>query len=102
MKNDKATQAPSKEEPMAECKRLDERRQRRWEHCIDTAVGEVYRGLSAKGMRDIATRSEKRGADMEAQAYRQMADQADRAPKHNGEYCRTWVIYGVCPPWPHD
>lgn len=24
-----------------------------------------------------------------------------KAPLHNGEYCKTFVMYGNCPPWPH-
>jgi|GEM_PF-5877551 len=72
-----------------------------WRVYLIDAEGEIYRGLSAKGLKGIATRLESRGARNFARAYRWYAKHVEKAPKHRGQYCKTWVIYGNCPLWPH-
>jgi hypothetical protein len=71
-----------------------------WHDYIQTAEMEVYQGKTAKGLRRMATNMKARNKDC-ATAYYYMARRVDYAPRHTEKYCKTWVIYGGCPPWPH-
>lgn len=72
-----------------------------WRNYLLDAEGEIYRWISAKGLRNISTRLENSGCRSLPKAYRWYAKRVENAPTHHGRYCRTWVIYGNCPPWPH-
>jgi hypothetical protein len=72
-----------------------------WHDYIQNAEMEIYQGKSAKGLRRMATIIKRQNKE-KATAYYYMARRIDFAPKHNGKYCKTWVIFGNCPPWLHS
>lgn len=64
------------------------------------AEAELYEHPTASTLRRKAGQFRRQKPQFAA-ALNYYAGRVERAPKHRGKACLTWIICGNCPPWPH-